>query len=139
MEAEGRIAQQVGGRGYYAKVNVNYESSPDTVVELAEEVLNNERYQKEGWLDAAIAGVRLGLLVARVTGNCSITRVHGMVVDTSSSLVALAGVKAVWQAVGYTPSPQLLERFDNCVLRSHRMITEALIESLTAAESSSTS
>lgn len=120
MEADGRVMKQIRGRGYYASVRLTYEDAggdgPPAV--LAPGVEN--AWDRE-WFDAAVAGVALGLELARAPGRCTITRVHGMVCDTNPTLVAIAAVRAVWAAVSFDPDEATAQKIESCILRGHQM------------------
>jgi hypothetical protein len=49
-----------------------------------------------------------------------------MVCDTSPGLVALAGVRAAWAALSFTPGRALVEAVEGCILRGPQLTPEAL-------------
>jgi hypothetical protein len=120
VDAVGRVAKQIGGHGFYASVSVSLTPAAKGHVELAP-AADDEWQRSQGWSGAAVAGVTLGLELAGASGRCVVTRVHGMVCDTSPGLVALAGVRAAWAAVSFTPAPPLAEAVERCVLRGHQL------------------
>ena len=125
MEAEGRIAKQIGARGWYASVRLSLVPAAGRDVVLAPSSAN-EWYKSEGWLDAAVAGAALGLELADGTGRCSITSVHGMPCDTSSALVLLAAVRAVWAALAFAPNEVLASAVEGCITRGHQLSADAV-------------
>ena len=129
MEAEGRVARQVGGRGWYASVRLSLVPAAGSDVVLAPSSAN-DWYRSEGWLDAAVAGAALGLELAGGAGRCSITSVHGMVCDTSPGVVALAAMRAAWAAVAFAPSEPLAAAVEGCITRGHQLSPEAVREAL---------
>jgi hypothetical protein len=131
VEAEGRVAKQVDGRGWYASVQLSLVPGGEREIALAPSAVD-ERQRSEGWLDAAAAGATLGLDLAGAGGQCSITRVHGMVCETSPGIVAIAAIRAVWTVLGFVPSRPLSAAVESCITRGHQMSVEALGVELTA-------
>lgn len=84
MEAEGKVAKQVGGRGYYARVQLRCTDigCNSTAVTLEPSAVD-EWYHRQGFVIAAIRVVQLALTLAGTSAHCTITRIHGMPVDTS--------------------------------------------------------
>jgi hypothetical protein len=74
-------------------------------------------YRKEGWTDAAFAGVALGLKLAGTPAHCRIARIHGMSCDTNATLMAIAAIRAVWSALEFEPGDELSARLDTAILR----------------------
>lgn len=62
MEAEGKVAKQVGGRGYYARVQLRCTDigCNSTAVTLEPSAVD-EWYHRQGFVIAAIRGVQLAL------------------------------------------------------------------------------
>ena len=119
MEAEGKVIKHVGGgRGYYALVQlrcIDIGCNP-TVVTLEPSAVR-EWYHREGLVDAAIKGVQIALALAGTSAQCTITRIHGMVVDTSQRTVAIAAIRATWLAVGFEPCNELTELLESILLK----------------------
>jgi hypothetical protein len=131
VEAEGRVAKQVDGRGWYASVQLSLVPGSEREIALAPSA-EDEWQRFTAWLDAAAAGATLGLDLAGAGGQCSITRVHGMVCDTSPGVVAIAAIRAVWTVLGFVPSRSLSAAVESCITRGHQMSVEALGAELTA-------
>jgi hypothetical protein len=125
VEAEGRVAKQDGGRGWYASVRLSLVPAIGREVALAPSSAN-EWYRSEGWLDAAVTGAGLGLELAQETGRCSITSLHGMVCDTSSAIVVLAAVRAVWAALAFVPNELMAKAIEGCISRGHQLSVDAV-------------
>jgi hypothetical protein len=117
VEAEGRFAQQTGGKGMFALVRVAY--SPDDPaapgVQLASEA-ENPWLRAQGLLDAAVLGAEIGLRLAGAPGAVRVTQVHEDRVPRSTTPmgVAIAAVRAVWAAVRFVPGEELERRLDRC-------------------------
>jgi hypothetical protein len=118
-------SKQIGALGFYASVSVSFTPMGGRHVALSP-AAEDQWQRSQGWLSAACTGVALGLELASTSGQCIVTRVHGMVCDTSPGLVAIAGIRAAWAAVSFTPDPSLAEAVEACVLRGHRVSPEAL-------------
>src|SRR5262249_967348 len=73
--------------------------------------------RKDGWTDGGLAGAALGLKLAGSSGTCTITRVHGMPIDTTPRLVAIAAIRAVWAALAFAPDEPMARRLEACVSR----------------------
>lgn len=119
MEAEGKVIKHVGdGRGYYALVQLNCTDigCNSTAVTLAPSAVR-EWYHEEGFVDAAIKGVQIALTLAGTSAQCTITRIHGMVVDTSQRTVAIAAIRATWLAIGFEPCNRLAELLESILLK----------------------
>ena len=119
MEADAKVAKQVGGRGFYARVWIEFEpiAEPEqSSIHVA--TSNNQFEQSEGWVDGAVLGATLAMRLANVRGTCSIKRIHGMPCDTNPTVVAIATIRAVWNAIGYVPDSCLDERMEKLILRS---------------------
>lgn len=119
MDGQGRIAKQVGGKGFYALVNVMVadvaSQSPTTTIDPS---ADDDWQRAEGWTDAAIVGAELGMKLARCSADCTITRVHGMPCDTNSTLVAIAAIRAVWAALGFLPDQAIDDQLEHFI--AHR-------------------
>jgi hypothetical protein len=132
VDGVGLVAKQVGARGLYGSVSVSLAPGPGRNVTLsATAEVDGQRSQ--GWSSAAMDGVVLGLELAGASGDCIVTRVHGMVCDTSPGLVAIAGVRATWAAASFHPEPMLAEAVEDCILRGHRLSPAAVRAELTGA------
>jgi hypothetical protein len=131
MEGEGRVAMQIGGRGWYASVSLSLVPADEKEIALSPSAMDDWQ-RSEGWLEAATAGAALGLEVAGVHGQCLVTRVHGMPCDTSPGVVAVAAVRAAWAAIGFVPGTSLATAVERCITRGHQISVEALWVGLTA-------
>lgn len=118
MQGMGKVIKQLGARGFYATVQVMCEKNaqPSSSVTL-DPSADDPWYRSQGWTDASLAGAALGLKVANRTAACSITRIDGMPCDTNSTLVAIAAMRAVWAAFGFTPDKVTSERLEGIILR----------------------
>jgi hypothetical protein len=125
VDAVGRVAKQFGSRGYYATVSVQFSPGGERRVSL-DPAAEDAWYRSQGWLTAATDGVSFGLNLAKVCGECVVTRVHGMPCDTSAGLVALASIRAAWAAVSFIPGDAIAVAVESCILRGHRLSPEAV-------------
>lgn len=132
METEGRVIRQVGGRGYYAAVGVVRTPDATGLRVVIDHQADDEWQRAQGWTAAAAAGAALGLELAGAAVGLAVTRVHGMVCDTSPGLVAIAAVRAAWGAVGFAPDRSLADAVEGCIGRGHRLSPEALRTELLA-------
>ena len=125
MEAEGRVAKQVGGCGYFAAVRVRLD--PGAAGRAYLEPATVSDYDRgSGWGEAATVGADLGMSLCGASGMCAVTQVRGMICDTSPALVAIAAARAVWAAAGFTPPSALAARVESCVLRGHKLLPDQL-------------
>ncbi len=73
----------------------------------------------DAWKAGAYAGVLFALRCAGLHEHgVRIIRIVGMTTDTNPTIVAAAAARAVWQAAGFTPPPELLARVEAQVLAS---------------------
>jgi hypothetical protein len=119
-----KIARQVDMRGWYAEVGLvcrGMELGPTTVT-----VSPAADFQADlsEWAEGAMAGAALGLDLAGTTAHCEITQLRGMVCDTDAVVVAIAAVRAVWQALGFQPPAEWSERIDSIMFRRYRIVAE---------------
>lgn len=136
MEAEGKVIKQVGGgRGFYALVKLRCADigCNPTVVTLEPSAVS-EWYHREEFVVAAIRGVQFALALAGTSAQCTITRIHGMPVDTSQCTVTIAAIRATWLAVGFEPCKELTELLESILLKlpplSLTEIERLLLESI---------
>ena len=134
MEAEGRVAKQVGSRCYFAVVRVRFNSGPPGPVAVDPNTIS-DYHRGSGWDEAAVVGAGLGLALSGTGGTCTVTQVRGMDCDTSPAGVAIAAARAVWAVVGFTPSAELAARVEACVLRGHKLSPDELVAELLVGES----
>lgn len=131
MEAEGKVIKHFGGRGYYALVQLR---CTDIGCQPAAVTLDpsavDEWYHRQGFADSAISGVQIGLALADTSAKCTITRIHGMVIDTTQCTVAIAAVRATWQALGVEPCKNLAERIESALLKRPSLSIEELARKL---------
>jgi hypothetical protein len=139
---EGKFFRQRGGLGYAAQVTVVL--TGEEGVELA---CSGGGWRGQGAIEEASAtshahwqaGARLGAMFAlRIAGRevgVRVVKVAGMTTDSNPTIVALAAARAVWLAVGFTPSTELIKRFEAEVVTSWQRPYDALprLEDLTAA------
>ncbi len=130
MDAVGRVAKQVGARGFYASVSVCLTPGTGRNVTLSP-AAEDDWQRSQGWSGAATDGVVLGLELAGASGDCVVTRVHGMICDTSPGLVVIAGVRAAWAAASFTPEPTLAQIVEDCIVRGHQLSPAAVRGELT--------
>lgn len=121
-EHEGKVAMQIGQCGFYARVWVrlnpaNAATDLVTISAMAAEPHNVE----EGWVDAAEKGVLAALRLSDSEVSFEITRIHGMPCDTNSTLVAIATMRAVWNAILFEPPPEIVARIETLISRSHEL------------------
>ena len=118
MPAEGKVAQQIGPVGFYARVWVECalrEGNPSRPVRVVDE------QAEVAWKSAAAAGATWALEIAGVRASCAVTRIHGMPCDTNPTLVAIAAARAVWTALQFIPDEAVAARVEESILASHRM------------------
>lgn len=128
MEGEGKVVQQIGQLGFYARVWVACQDECEPLARVTLDAHANDPWQQsQGWTDAALAGAALGLRIAGRTMHCTVKRIHGMPCDTNPTLVAIAAIRAVWAALAFKPSETLAKRIDAAILR-RSTITVASLE-----------
>jgi hypothetical protein len=126
-EAEGRFLRHRAGSGFAAWVNARIEpESSGLEVRCSGSGFksqgNLEEAPAEGyddWKAGALAGARYALeLAGRPEGGVLITRIAGFTTDTNPTIVGAAAAFAVWEALGYRPSPDEIERIEKLVFAS---------------------
>lgn len=130
MDAVGRVSKQIGPRGFYASVSVCLTPGSGGNCTLSP-AAKDDWQRSQGWSCAAIDGVVLGLVLAGASGDCVVTRVHGMICDTSPGLVMIAGVRAAWAAASFTPELTLSQLVEDCIVRGHQLSPAAVRGELT--------
>ena len=118
MPAEGKVAQQIGPVGFYARVWVECaatEGDPSRPVRVLDEQV------EEAWKSAAAAGATWALEIARARASCAVTRIDGMPCDTNPTLVAIAAARAVWTALQFIPDEAMAARVEQSIISSHRV------------------
>lgn len=113
-EAEGRCVLQFGGRCCYGRVRVSVRDEPASETASAEPRATAPGLSADGtwlteWVEAAVTGAELGLELSRVPGRCVVTELHNPDIPPGTIrrwAVTLAAVRAVWAAVGFTPSAE---------------------------------
>ncbi len=138
MDTVGQVAKQLGARGFYASVSVSLIPVAMRSVTLSP-AAEDEWERSQGWSGAAVDGVVLGLELAGASGYCVVTRIHGMICDTSPGLMAIAGVRAAWAAASFIPEPTLAEIVEVCILRGHQLSPAAVRAKLTKSTNHSES
>lgn len=136
MEATAKIAKQIVGRGFCARVSMWCEPGTVGGPAISLSLRDDPYYRSQGWLDAAALGAELGAKIAGFTGSCILIDLHGMVIDTSSTLVAIAAMKAVWSCVSYEPSAKLAEVVDGLIPRFKGVTVDRLEQELLEYSSS---
>ena len=120
MEFQGLVLRQVDGRGFYSRVHLTYEKTPDGSSLVTPALPKEDDWEKaQGWYDAAIQGAQLGLTLAESSGRCVITYLHGHnTCDTTPDRVALAAVRAVWAALSFPLSEVMEQRIHDLILQT---------------------
>jgi len=119
---ESRIAGQVGAVGKFAYVRVRCRAIGDGATKIrVTPTASGSWEQCPEWNTAATRGVVLGLHLAETTADCEITLVRGNTVDTTDATMAIAGMRAVWQAVAFRPSAELAARVEAALARSFQL------------------
>jgi hypothetical protein len=119
-EHEGKVAQQIGDRGFYACVRVKPHSPEHTGshVTVRADLCNVVPLD---WIEAAKKGVALALILSGCQSSFEITWIHGMPCDTSPTVVAIAAMRAVWNAISFEPPAVLADRVEELIPRSHEL------------------
>lgn len=114
MIGEGAVIVQGRGRGYFARVRVDYTAeSGDVAGQPPEPILNPRWPELIGWAEE---GASLGLELAGFAGRCSVREVRVHEVNAPHpTLVAIAAVRAAWAAAGFTPDTELARRLEHCI------------------------
>lgn len=75
----------------------------------------------ELWKAGARAGVEHALAVAAVSpARVTIKRISGLTTDTNPTVVGAAAALALWRAVGFSPSRDVVERLEAAAFTSWR-------------------
>lgn len=127
--AKGRIARYKKGKPYFAKceVAINFSSEVSSVVVDC----NGCGFYSQGyiesfpakgyddWKQGAKIGAEFALLTAQAV-NChvTITQIEGLTTDTNPTIVGFASILAVWQALEFNPSREMIEKLENQVFES---------------------
>lgn len=110
------------GLMYFAMVWVSVEpnrSDPTVRIE--------DLHQFEPWKQAAIAGVRHALWVARRADVAVIVhRILGTLADTTPATVAAAAANSVWKSLGYTPTADAARAIEAFVFGSFSRGADAI-------------
>jgi hypothetical protein len=127
VEYEGKVKTQDRGRGFYARVWVRPDSADVGRGRVtADRAASPTFFREEGWLDAAVAGAQLALKLCGSDCAYQIVSVHGMVVDTKPTTVAIAAMRAVWDAECFEPPVELESKLHTAILRSDELRPEDL-------------
>jgi hypothetical protein len=123
----GEVRKQFGARGFFGRVRVHCREAGHrpTLISISPAAAGDWE-RSEGWVDGAIVGVGIGIRLAGTTADCEFTSIHGMCVDSSPTVMAIAGIRAAWDAVGFKPSDEMRTRLESLVLRSRGMLPEQL-------------
>jgi hypothetical protein len=131
VNGQGKIMKQVESHGYYALVDVTcIESGDQSSSATFSSSILDDWMASQGWIDAALTGARIGLHFACSSATCIITRIHGMPCDTNSTLVAIAGIRAVWDAINFEPDQPTADLLEQLILRSSRLSVGDLMREL---------
>jgi hypothetical protein len=124
-----RFAQYKNGKPHFAKceVEINFSSEVSTVVvDCSGHGFYSQGYIEsvpaigyEHWKQGAKIGIEFALLTAQAV-NChvTITKIEGLTTDTNPTIVGLAAILAIWQALEFNPSREMIERLENQVFES---------------------
>ena len=135
--AVGKFARWMGERGFFAEVAVEVESpsaTPGIEVRLSESGWILEFYIEDipvtgdtAWNEGARIGAEYALSVANTqSARVVITRISGMTTDTNPSVVAAASALAVWTALNFTPTNEVIACVETVVFNSWRQSPDAL-------------
>jgi hypothetical protein len=73
----------------------------------------------DSWKAGARAGVAFALAVAALPpARVTIGRISGLTTDTNPTVVGVAAALALWRAVGFSPSADVVARLDGAALTS---------------------
>ncbi|MGC3968484.1 MAG: hypothetical protein QM775_14235 [Pirellulales bacterium] len=118
MIGESQVKKQIGGRGYFARVHVACLIGGEQFRSVSLDPSADEPwYRSEGWTHAAMAGAALGLKLADAKAACTITQITGMHVDSNPTLMAIAAIRAVWEALGFEPAEELAAFLEAAIFR----------------------
>jgi hypothetical protein len=81
----------------------------------------------DDWKAGARAGVELALAVAEVSGaHVRIDHIAGLTTDTNPTLVGVAAALAVWRALGFSPSEEVVNRLEAIAFASWQRAPEEI-------------
>ena len=127
VQGIGKVAEQTGMRGFSAIVHITCDPSDGLFCSLMLHPTTDLAWlQSEGFVEASLVGATLGLRIANRTAKCMITNIQGKPCDTNSTLVAIAAMLAVWNALNFVPDPRTIERLQDSILRSTQIPVEDL-------------
>lgn len=129
LNAEARFARICNGLPHFAKVALRLESPTTTpgiefhctgigwVRQGCFEDVPQAGY--DDWKAGAGAGVAFALSVATQSSTrVLIDRITGLTTDTNPTIVGAAAALAVWQALAFSPPPDILQRLEAVVFAS---------------------
>src|SRR5689334_22662504 len=139
IASAGKFTRYKNSKSYAATVELELGPSPDgtfITVQTNGQGFTSQGYIEEvprngytHWKNGAIAGVEYAL---RVCGNPQyavvITRIRGAHTDTNPTIVAAAAIDAVWKALAFQPSPQLLSCIEQTVFNSWSIPPDAVAD-----------
>ncbi len=126
-EAVGKYARQHRGVGHFARVTVQLEENvsepiitvqcgavPQVTSQGVVEDVPAEGYS--GWKQGAVIGATYALEVAGLeTVAVIVSRIQGLTTETNPTVVGAAAAIGVWQALGYSPTPEQIQRIKRAV------------------------
>jgi hypothetical protein len=135
--AVGKFARWMGERGFFAEVAVEVESpsvTPGIELRLSESGWILQVYIEDipvtgdrVWNEGARIGAEYALTVANTqSARVVITRISGMTADTNPAVVAAAAAMAVWTALKFSPTAEVIARVEAVVFNSWRQPPDAL-------------
>ena len=73
----------------------------------------------DDWKAGAKVGIEFALKTARLTtSRVVVKQISGLTADTNPTSVGAAASIATWNAIGYTPEPEVMERIEGIVFAS---------------------
>lgn len=118
---EGKLRRQTRGCGYFAQVRVEVAAtSGESRIEIA--LVDDPSYYAPAneWITGATHGAEFALRAAGARNVCvTVRNVFGTDCDTNATIAAAASAFAVWNALEFVPSPELLARIEEHVFTAN--------------------
>jgi hypothetical protein len=124
-----RFARYKNGKPHFAVCEVGIDFSPEVSTVVVD--CNGRGFYSQGYIESVPAkgyehwkqGAKIGIEFALLTAqavNChvTITRIEGLTTDTNPTIVGFAAILAVWQALEFNPSREMIEKLENQVFES---------------------
>ena len=129
--ADIKFGRVKNGLPHFAHVSLAIErvsASPEIVFSCSGAGFKSQGYTEEvpavgydDWKDGARAGISFALLLAGVAGcRVDVRRIDGLSTDTNPTIVGYAAALAVWRALGFEPSSEIIEKLESIVFSSWR-------------------